>query len=524
MSERRLTIETPSGEKLLFAISSTDGDPFLADWLEAHSLSLNTRCGGKGICRGCRVELIEDGCVTPRRGCQMRLADMPETLECLRIPDVSWRDQSLHGISVFEVRAEPRPPCLRPGLGLALDIGTTTVAGALWDLSSGQCLSTAALPNAQRRYGDNVLSRIDHAMTRGGDSSPLQEALVKSSLEPLITRLCEQAQRKPGELTEATATGNTVMLHALAAASLAGLGAYPFKPVFLEQRTLNAREVGLGYDFSLTLLPCLGPFVGADIAAGALAAGMMEQDGPSMLIDFGTNGEILLRYDGGVLATATAAGPAFEGGRLSWGAPAGRGVVSSLARQDGHWSLALSENAGGAPVGISGAAYVDFLALALAEGMITPMGRFDRQHPEVLLCQEESAGPGSIRVGARLEVTEADVAELMQAKAAIAGGVITLLELAGMGPGDLQSLFVAGGFGYHLNLGHALATGLLPPVARERIHVIGNASLGGASLMLLGAAGEALDPLIRNCRVVELNQIASFEDHFIDSMSLVPLF
>ncbi len=520
MNQHPLTIETASGETFALDLTAADAHLTLSEWLEDHAVPLNTRCGGKGVCRGCGVEFVEDGCVTLRRSCEVRLADIPETLDRVRIPESSWRDQGLHGISIFEVRATTPAPRLRPGLGLALDIGTTTVAGALWDLASGQCLSTVALPNAQRRYGDNVLARIDHTIGRGGDSGSLQKSLVDGSLKPLIERLCQEAKCEAGAITEAAATGNTIMLHALVAASLAGFGAYPFRPVFLEERKVLAREIALDYDFPILLPPCLGSFVGADITAGALAAGMLEEGGPFLLIDFGTNGEILLRHEDGFLATATAAGPAFEGGRLSCGAPAGRGVVSSMDYRDGRWHLIQSGNDVVPLTGISGAAYVDFLALARREGMLGDMGRLDRQHREVLTRQDGSVMHCGVRIGPRLEVTEEDVAELIQAKAAIAGGVMTLLELAGLEPEDLRALFIAGGFGYNLNLEHAAAIGLIPSVSHDRIHVIGNASLGGASLLLLHGESEAISPLLRGSRVVELNQTESFEDHFIDAMSL----
>lgn len=225
---------------------------------------------------------------------------------------------------MFEIRLpeSETPVPLRPGIGLSLDIGTTTLAGALWDFTTGRCLATASLANAQIRHGDNVLARISFSLEQADGTARLQQALVVDTLTPLITTLCRQAGIAPGAITEANAAGNPTMLHTLAGESLDGLARYPFRPVFLGARRLESKAVGLPLECPLDLLPGLGPFVGADLTAGALASGLITSTVPMLLIDFGTNGEILLQHAGRCLATATAAGPAFEGGRLGCGAPA----------------------------------------------------------------------------------------------------------------------------------------------------------------------------------------------------------
>lgn len=496
----------------------------LAEWMESEHLPLNTRCGGRGLCRGCRIRL-EEASAELVRACQLPLASLDDSgTHTVLIPEASFRDHSLTGVSVFEIGGGEPVLKRRPGIGLALDIGTTTVAAALWDLESGQCLATGSVANEQRRFGDNVLARIDHAVAGGGSCPELQAALVRDSLLPLLEKACATAGIRPGDITECLAAGNTVMEHAFAGASLAGFSAYPFKPVFLDGITFPARDVGFPVDFPVSLAPNPGPFVGADIAVGALASGMLARHAPSLLIDFGTNGEILLRHPNGYLATATAAGPAFEGGRLSCGSPAGKAVISSLTLDGTSWSWRLSGEGRGKPAGISGAAYIDFIALASSAGIVNAMGRFDPDHPSVIV-HTEANGDSEKRVYLTrdLYVSEADVAELMQAKAAIAAGVLTLLEEAGLEPQDLATLYIAGGFGYHLNRRHAMAIGLVPTVPMEDIRVIGNASLGGASLLLQTDDPAPLESLLAACTVVELNQIESFEDHFIDSMSLSPV-
>lgn len=493
-----------------------NADLRLTDWLEEQGVPLNTRCGGRGLCRGCLVEI--DG--QTARACE---ADC-RTVTSIRILAASLRDHSLSGVSIFEIGGAAPRLHPRPGLGLAIDVGTTTVAAALWDLTDGNCLAHGAVANEQRRFGDNVLSRIDQAVGHGGISRHLQAALVKQTLHPLIAQLCHEAGQSESRIVEAVAAGNTIMLHTLAGADLSGFAAYPFRPQFLKAQTLHAREIGLEADFPILCGANLGPFVGADITLGAYACGMLGKDETALLIDFGTNGEILLKHPGGTLATATAAGPAFEGGRLKCGAPARDGVVSSLQRVFESWQLHLC--GGGPPQGrtshLSGAAYIDFLALAVRDGILSTNGRMNPEHPEVQAAKPEEESGRFTALTPRIAVTEADVAELIQAKAAIAAGVMTLLEVAGLPPKAICTLYIAGGFGYHLDIDHAIAIGMLPDLPRERIRIIGNASLGGASRLLQTQSESPIRELAGHCSVIELNQIASFEDHFIDSMALQP--
>jgi uncharacterized 2Fe-2S/4Fe-4S cluster protein (DUF4445 family) len=338
----------------------------------------------------------------------------------------------------------------------------------------------------------------------------------------MVRRLCRDAGIELSDLVAATVSGNPTMLHTVAGESLVGLGKYPFKPVFLDKRQIDSTELGFPDSFPVHLLPGLGPFVGSDIAVGALASGMLDAEGPILLIDFGTNGEILLKHKGGYLATATAAGPAFEGGRLSCGAAARDGIISSLQRENNRWQWLLSGRSEGTPNGISGAAYVDFMAQGRECGLLDAFGRMDRSSQEVKERREDGESDFMLELAPSAYVTEADVAELLQAKAAIAGGTATLLELAGIKPAEIREVLVAGGFGYHLNPRSATRVGLLPEVPVKRIRMIGNASLGGASLLLNHPQHPGMRELVNNCKVIELNQVPAFEDHFTDALSLDP--
>lgn len=521
MSCKQITIHLPDGTVVAIERHISDAAHTLSDFLEAKGYGLNTRCGGRGLCRGCQVAQKEGDAESTIRSCQTTVAGLPEDELDLYIPQSSWHDHTLYGVSRFDIRLEVPPTAAdRTGLELAIDIGTTTLAGALWDVSTGKCLADASIANPQRKYGDNVLSRISYSIDRTNGLQKLQRALVDDGLAKLIQILCRQASTPITAIQQATVAGNPIMLHTLVGASLVGLSTYPFKPEFLGQRTINSASIGLQPSMPLNLLPALGPFVGADITAGALAAGMLAAKGPALLIDFGTNGEIILKYDGRYLATATAAGPAFEGGRLSCGASARPGVVSSFQYEESEWDYQLCAGDCDTVKGISGAAYVDFLALGLENGLLNPFGRFDANHPDVSEHSIDGESERIVRFSESLWISEPDVAEILQAKAAIGAGVQVLLELVGIDSTDLETVFIAGGFGYHLNPAHAIAIGLLPAVAIERVETIGNASLGGASLLLQVDYSKEIEALSQDCQIIELNAVPSFSDHYTDALLL----
>ncbi|TVP75809.1 MAG: DUF4445 domain-containing protein [Puniceicoccaceae bacterium] len=527
MKTLKIRLLLPDKQTAYLKIDPSRSDQRLADAMENAGYGLNTRCGGRGLCRGCRVHYRDaNGTTQTLRACQTTLAEIPPAANRLQIPKSSWSDQSLYGVSSFDIHPQLNPyhhP--RPGIGLALDIGTTTLAGMLWDLENGHALADHAIANPQRTYGDDVLSRISYATEHASGRRRLRQRLFQYGLAPLLQTLCRQANCSLDAVSEATLAGNPVMLHTVLGESLDGFAKYPFKPEFLEARTVALTDLRPGAPLPAILLPSLAPFVGADIVAGAFAAGMLNEAAPTLLIDFGTNGEILLKHAGGYLTTATAAGPAFEGGRLACGASAGPGVLSAITHEGGQWSYHLCQpcSSGSEPEGISGAAYVDFIALALERGLLNRFGRFDRAHPDVSLLEDaDGSCKHIIRLSPHTWISEVDVAELLQAKAAIAAGVAVLLEIAGLQACDLRKVYIAGGFGYHLNTSHAHRIGLLPSVEKKCFETIGNASLGGASACLLQNSYRNLAPLLENCQSIELNLMPEFSDHYTDGLLLEP--
>jgi uncharacterized 2Fe-2S/4Fe-4S cluster protein (DUF4445 family) len=299
---------------------------------------------------------------------------------------------------------------------------------------------------------------------------------------------------------------------------------------------MSAAELNLAGLFSsemeVHLLPGLSGYIGADINAGIVATGMHYEEGPNLLIDIGTNGEIVLKLGDRLLGCATAAGPAFEGAGLTWGTRAVDGAIAEIAFSSAPFRCQVKrinpDNAGPCP-GICGSAYVDFLGDGVRHGLLTAAGRFSpkflTEYGDAIQTVDDQRifallppGDGQKQpVG----ISELDISRLLQAKAAIAAGFSTLLAREGIKPADIKKLYLAGGFGLHLNVSNAIACGLLPGFTPEQIEVVGNTSLAGAYMTLQDRG--VLDELRANQKkieVIELNLDSSFEDCYIENLLL----
>lgn len=545
-------VELESGESHRVAIAPQECGHSLADLLAEHGFPLNTRCGQRGLCRGCEVQLREGKVVAGEnvtsapatiRACQARVAEggwltvripacsriehLPQVSDTFRI-DVPCAHQPL-----FEPASDGRDTAF------AVDVGTTTVAVLLVDLATGEVLSRAGGFNEQIRFGDNVLTRIDAA--RSPDAlAAMQSAAVAGTIAPLLLRACERAGRAPSRMAGCTIAGNTTMLHLVAGEDPSSLGVAPFTPRFLEGKRLTVSGIGLAAgkngdalapDTPVQLLPGIAGYIGADITAGVYATGMVFDELPSLLVDIGTNGEIVLQNGGRLSACATAAGPAFEGSGLRCGSRAREGAICGIDLALDPFRIVAETIGNLSPArasGICGSAYVDFLAVGRQRGLLLESGRFDPEAWQHIPPGHriETGGERALRLagaegagGAR--ISEVDIAILLQAKAAIAAGIETLLNTARIAAGGISRLYLAGGFGMHLNVGHAIGAGLLPGFREEQVRVVGNTALAGALLALLDRTTlDEMETLRSQVEVLELNLQEGFEDRFIDSLAL----
>ncbi len=528
--------------------------------LRGEGLPLNTRCGEKDMCAGCTIELVRGSLVHVETGevalpgeiraCQYMVGSDAEVV--LRIPPRALLAYAPQVVADYRINVPyARDPLADSGLGVAVDVGTTTVVVQLVDLLTGDTVGRAAGFNKQMHFGDDVLTRINLCSTDVAMLAELQRAIVAETLRPLLDEALAGAERQRDEVSCITVAGNTTMLHLLVGEDPSPMGIAPFTPRFLDRGPFPAGAIGLEPgDANVHLLPSIAAYIGADLTAGLLASGLAYEEGPSLLVDVGTNGEILLMHGGEISGCATAAGPAFEGSRLTCGLRAGEGAISHLSLEADPFAVRYEVigDGGGRPTGLCGSAYIDFLAEGRRVGLLDEIGRFSSalgcdSVGRPVASNDERLGQETGRIngiketgriksgrcfkvakgqGARaIVVSEADVASLLQAKAAIAAGILTLLARHKLDSADVKTLYLAGGFGMHLDIGNAIACGLLPGFSVEQVQLVGNASLAGATLALLDKNLLAeMKTLREKVEVVELNLDPSFEDRYISQLSL----
>jgi uncharacterized 2Fe-2S/4Fe-4S cluster protein (DUF4445 family) len=526
-------------------------DASLSSVLRHESMPLNTRCGERGVCDGCLVDLLRGRMVVELergltrvvtapaerlRACKLRLLRGEDVT--VHVPDRSLLTHRVSAESDFVLPARRNhdplglPSSIDEPLGLAIDLGTTTIVVMLVELHTGRILARSAEFNRQMRLGDDVLTRITLAMGRPDVLEQLRAAAMDETILPLIDDCLRQSGAAPERLVAASLAGNTTMLHLLAGEDPTSLGVAPFTARFLGHRVLeeelHRRSLGRLPKAPLHLLPSASAYVGADIVAGLVATGMRDDDRTSLLVDAGTNGEIVLKHKGRYFGCATAAGPAFEGAGLRDGIRAGDGAGSHLTI-DTHGQVHVEVIGGHHDklIGLCGSFYLDWLAEGRRAGVLDASGRINSTPPCLAdrVLALEGAGR-AFRVGFAagrrpVVVSDADVARLLSAKAAIAAGILTLLERQRLQPADVDVLHLAGGFGTHLRRSSAIGCGLLPGFAESQIRVVGNSSLAGAYLTLLDRSLPAeLELLARRVEVIELNTDPGFEERFLDQLML----
>lgn len=471
-------------------------------------------CGGRGRCRGCRVRVSTETGELPeteddrallstgeraagwRLGCRLALAG-DATLELAQ-----WETPVLGDDTGFGF--EPRE-----GVGVAVDLGTTTLVVQLIDLGTARVLGVRTGLNGQARHGADLMSRLDFAV-HGSGLTPLSRG-VREQLGGMIHQLLVEAGVEPGAVREVVLAGNTVMHHLFAGLSVAGLSRHPFEPMDPGPRTLTPLAVEWdrilpGRGTRVVLLPCLGGFVGGDLLAGLLATRLHESEEPGALVDLGTNGEIVVGDRRRLFCASTAAGPAFEGARISMGMRAATGAIGAVELDPEGTGVRCRVLGGGAPRGLCGSGLVDAVACGLDLGWVQPSGRLGRSEP--------------IRLLPPVEVSQCDVRELQLAKGAIAAGLKLLAVRAGTSMEQLRVVHLAGAFGNYINRASARRIGLLP-VPAERVRPAGNTSLLGAKIALFRPASEdaaAYEALRRQVEHVALNDEPNFMDTYIGEM------
>ncbi|HHU21864.1 MAG TPA: DUF4445 domain-containing protein [Clostridiales bacterium] len=485
-------IQAPSGDTLLNALRTA-------------GYSINAPCGGNGTCRQCRVNLEGREVLA----CQTRV-----DRDCyVSLPDT-------HKMEVLTRGAVDITPC-GTGLGVAVDVGTTTVAAYLYDLETGKLLEVESGRNAQRPYGADVLSRIQYIAKEGG----LQQlsGVIREQLNQAVGKLCARAGRKTGEIKRVSIAGNTVMEHILAGLSPVGIGVAPFTTVSLfgDMRPASELLVGLAEDAELYLCPALAGYVGGDITAGMLSSGVWKEDKTCLFLDIGTNGEMALGDKNGLICCATAAGPAFEGAEIECGMDATAGAINKASYVNQR--LEFTVIGGGVARGVCGSGLIDILAAMLLCGAVEESGRMRRpeEAPEHIRERLKADEKGQMRfyLTDKVYVSAADVRQLQLAKSAIRAGIETLMEILGKTYDDIEKVIIAGGFGAYMRVESACTIGLLPPALMGKTHHVGNSAGAGAAMALDMANRELLKEITAKCEYLELSASSLFYEKYIEVMT-----
>lgn len=476
MKQRRLVYE-----------SARDGN--LRDFLFEEGVEFP--CGGTSLCGSCRIrvaagdvaataemrEVISPGEIADG----WRLACRAEARGVVELEVAQWSQQILS-----DEAAVPFEP--RRGVGAVVDIGTTTVVAQRVDLASGQVTKVVTALNDQARHGADLMSRIEHGLRHPGQLGAMIRAQVRSMLAPM------------GALEEILLVGNTCMHHLFCDLSVEPLAAVPFRSPHLGAQSLPAAVLGSPAVF----LPCPGGFVGSDLFAGLVATGLLDSADLGALLDLGTNGEIAVGNRDGIVCASTAAGPAFEGGRIRRGIRATHGAIDRVECRDGR--LDCHVIGGGAARGLCGSGLVDAVAAALDLAWIQPGGRLEN-------------GRTDIELSADVRLTQRDVRELQLAKGAVAAGLHLLLDDRALRP---DRVFLAGAFGNYIRAESARRIGLLPAWATAPV-AAGNTALRGARMLLLAPSRRAAILERLACvQHVELAGDPRFQDLFVELMQLAP--
>jgi len=517
----------PDGKQILIHSGAT-----LIEAAGQAGIILNTVCGGKGTCRKCLVYLEPDA--REVLACQYTIeSDLTVTIPAgsrffeqrILTESVDTKAQIQPDVYKKYVRAESAGTIF----GLAVDLGTTTVVARLIDMAGGQCLATQAALNPQTRFGDDVISRIAYAQT-DKEFTELQRAII-DCLNDLTAKLCEKAAIENNDIFEMCVAGNTTMSHIFLGLPIAQLGQAPYEAYSLDAHEVTPGELGLQINpaGNIYTVENIAGFVGADTTAVALAVDIDSAEEMTLIVDIGTNGEIVLGTKDKLYAASCAAGPALEGARITCGSRAADGAIEAVVINEDDIDLDVIGNV--PPRSICGSGLIDAVAVMLDLGVINATGRFVEPKmlrgklPPTIFSRiiEQGGQPAFLLTTAAnnpVFLSQKDIREMQLAKGAIRAGIKLLQQKIGLEDSGVKRILLAGAFGNYISRRSALRIGLLPTVEAERIHFVGNAAAAGAQMILLSrqCRSQARE-LARKIEYVEIAHEPDFQMVFAESMS-----
>lgn len=471
-----------------------EGTPLISEVLIKAGLAFAHPCGGRGVCGKCAAHV--EGKISEPNARELE-AGVRLTCQTVLLGDASlWLPEAQNsGIETSGGRVVAIDP-MGKQFGCAIDIGTTTLALKLFDLRNGELLATESRLNPQCAVSADVMGRIDAALNGKG---PVLRTMLTEAIEQMLEAACTTAKVSKEAVDTAVVSGNTTMLYLLTGRNPSSLATAPFEADTLFGVTDELLGMKVYYP------DCMNAFVGADITCAVLASKMCEESETALLCDIGTNGEIALWKEGKLYVTSTAAGPAFEGAGISCGCGSIPGAIDKVWVKDGEvFAHTIDEVPA---VGICGSGLIDAVAAFLETEDIDETG-----------AVEEDELP--LRDG--ISLLPKDIRAVQLAKAAIGAGFRTLLQMAQVSEDEVKKLYIAGGFGSHLNVASAAAIGLIPPAMQDRVEIIGNAALTGAARMLLDQNQVVTaKKLAEGSKHLNLGGNPAFNTHYMEQMLFI---
>lgn len=407
--------------------------------------------------------------------------------------------------------------------GLAVDIGTTTMAVCLVDLDNGQQAAVRGAYNKQSVYGEDVISRIIYAEEHKGGMEELRGAAL-ATINGVVSGMLDDLLISPDDVKAAVCAGNTTMTHLFLGLDPAHIRLEPYVPVVNNPPPGRAGEIGLKINPNawVRCLPGISSYVGGDITAGVLITGIAEMEETALFIDVGTNGEMVLGNREWLVACSCSAGPAFEGNGIRHGMPAAEGAIERVFISEKGFKAECRTVGNVPPVGICGSGMIDCLACLYREGVIDRAGKFILK-PENPRLREGDQGPEFVLAcglnNREITISEAEIKNLIRSKAAIFAGIRSMLKTVGLPVEAIERIYLAGGFGRFLNIRQAVAIGMLPDLPEERYAYLGNSSLKGAVQVLLSkSARRKLEELAGKVTYLELAADKTFYDEFVSAL------
>ena len=465
-----------------------------------HEFGVEFPCGGKGTCGKCKVRLLEGEIeITALQRQKLDRLGLSEEwrLACYSscTSDITLEiEQFNHLILADESEFDF---CPRNGFGVAVDLGTTTLVTQLVDLTTARVMAVETMLNPQVKFGSDLISRIQACL----DGHALEMTrMIRFTIGTMIRKML---RKHDVEIQKVVLVGNTVMQLIFSECDVSPLSGYPFQTTNLGMKSFIPSELNWNFSVSESILffPSIGSFVGSDILAGIVAAGLYQKTDYTALIDLGTNGEIVVGNRDRIVCASTAAGPAFEGANISMGMRAVTGAISSLKLGKGKIEASVIGNS--SPKGICGSALIDAVAIFRKLELIGMFGEINSGKEYILL-------PGKVKV------TQKDINEFQLAKAAIAAGLTILANHLSIRLTDIRELYIAGGFGNYINIEHVVETGMIGlPI--EKIHKMGNTALIGAKIFLFSNLLKCND-ILSKTNLVNLEGDPSFQDIYVDKM------